>query len=58
MNDPFGGNFIATIDDGTMTWTSTPPGRKIDKPIMMPFSRGGPVGSHRTFTIMPDGTVR
>jgi hypothetical protein len=62
--DPIRGNLVATINDKTMTWTSTPPGQKINKPLRMAFS---PQPSNldepfkprtRQFTIMPDGTAR
>jgi hypothetical protein len=56
--DMMNGNFGVTIDDEKMTWTSNPPGKTISKPMTLYFSRGGPVGSGREFTILPDGTVR
>jgi hypothetical protein len=56
--DNINGNFGVTVDDEKMTWTSNPSGRVIEKPITLYFSRGGPVGSGRKFTIFPDGGVR
>lgn len=56
--DNINGNFGVTIDDEKMTWTSNPPGRVIAKPMKLYTSSGGPPGSGKQFTIMPDGTVR
>jgi rhodanese-related sulfurtransferase len=56
--DNIGGNYNVTVDDEKMAWTSNPPGRKIDKPVTLYCSRGGPVGSGKRFTILPDGSVK
>lgn len=50
-------SFTITIDDETMTWKSTPPGHDLEKRETMLFSRGGPIGSSKMFTVHPGGRV-
>jgi hypothetical protein len=56
--DPIHGSFGIVVDDETMTWTSDPPGRSLEKAVTAYFSRGGPPGSGRTFTVLPNGGVQ
>lgn len=51
-------SFTINIDADSMTWESFPAGNDIDEPITMLFSRGGPIGSSKTFTVFPGGRAQ
>jgi hypothetical protein len=63
INDPILGSFGMTIDEDTMTWSSTPPGHDIREPMIGAYFKlvgeppPGRVFAGKNFDVYPGGKV-